>query len=139
MRPLNSACNKRLITLTVITLSGFYCTWKTGIEAFLDRRLRPMNNVFSSATKFLFEVPRMIFDWESLLTAEADGRAEVGSSGSSSTDSPRSLARVWKVLKMAPLVLKWKKVFAKTIAKDFFKKCFEHFMECLVSNINMKN
>ncbi len=92
-------------------------TWKTGIEAFLDRRLRPIK-VFSSATKFLLEVPRMIFDWESLLTADAGATA--GGSSGSSTESPRSFARALKVLKMAPFVLKYKRLWHSFFVQNMF-------------------
>ena len=70
-------------------------------------------NVFSSAMKFLFEVPRIIFDGDSF-----SGPVLSGISGSgSSTDSPRSFARALNVLKMAPPLEGWRSV----------KKCFLFF------------
>ena len=63
-------------------------------------------NVFSSAMKFLFEVPRIIFDGDSF-----SGPVLSGISGSgSSTDSPRSFARALNALKMAPPLEGWRSV-----------------------------
>ena len=79
------------------------------MEAFLDLKLRPMN-VFSSATKFLLQVPNMILEGDSSFTPDPVSTW----SSASSNESPKSLARALKIKvsnqKYGKEILKYKEV-----------------------------